>query len=53
MIYVSDIDIIQAIEKGHRQALETLELLGMSELLKQHNCWESVPQSGKNIWDRR
>jgi len=44
---ISDTDIIQAIEKGHGQALETLELLGMSELLKQQNCWESVPQPGK------
>jgi len=44
---ISDGDIIQAIEKGHRQALETLELLGMSELLKQHKSWESVPKQGK------
>lgn len=44
---ISDSDIIQAIERGHKQALETLKILGMSDLLKQHKCWDSVPKPGK------
>ena len=39
---ISNHDIIQAIERGHKQAMGMAELLGMSELLKQQKSQQET-----------